>query len=251
MLSGVLQSAKKKIREVQHEMDIYRLRKATVNLGNVSSVHLSLDDVHQVFIDAQRLHPDSLFDLPLLSELKRLNELYGAKFTLYCFEDSAYRLSEECFAELKANENWLQVGYHGGIDGKVTVESYQRFRSYFSEQKIKLASSLRLHYFDCPEELKGVLSADGVRRLFCSDEGRDSYGLVGKIYGGYSAGGITYLPTDIRLEHYVTKILNNGRLCAKEELIIFGHEIPFMNYREFEKLEAIIHMLPTMVEYEL
>lgn len=66
MLSGVLQSAKKKIREVQHEMDIYRLRKATVNLGNVSSVHLSLDDVHQVFIDAQRLHPDSLFDLPLL-----------------------------------------------------------------------------------------------------------------------------------------------------------------------------------------
>ena len=52
MLSGVLQSAKKKIRKVQHEMDIYRLRKATVDLGNVSSVHLSLDDVHQVFIDA-------------------------------------------------------------------------------------------------------------------------------------------------------------------------------------------------------
>ena len=63
--------------------------------------------------------------------------------------------------------------------------------------------------------------------------------------------GIAYFPTDIRLEHFVSEILNNGRLCDKEELIIFAHEIPFMHYREFEKLESIIHMLPTTVEYEL
>lgn len=63
--------------------------------------------------------------------------------------------------------------------------------------------------------------------------------------------GITYFPTDIRLEHFVSEILNDDRLSDKEELIIFGHEIPFMHYREFEKLGTIIHMLPTTVEYEL
>ena len=82
MLSEALQRAKKKIRKAQHEMDNYHLRKATVDLGNVRSVHFSVDDVHQLFLDIQELHQDSLFNLPLLSELKRLNELYGARFTL-------------------------------------------------------------------------------------------------------------------------------------------------------------------------
>lgn len=252
MPSGVLQTAKKMIRKAQHELDIHQLKKVAVNLENVRKVHLSLDDVHQLFLDAQKLYPDSLFELPLLSELKRLHELYGARFTLYCFEDSTYRLREEHCKELKDNEDWLQIGYHAGMDGDVTIESYQKFKTYFSDHNVKLASSLRLHYFNCPEKLKEVLHADGVQRLFCADDGRDSYGLAEKIYrGGYSVDGIAYFPTDIRLEHFVSEILNNGRLCDKEELIIFAHEIPFMHYREFEKLESIIHMLPTTVEYEL
>ena len=115
MLSGVLQTAKKMIRKAQHELDIHQLKKVAVNLENVRKVHLSLDDVHQLFLDAQKLYPDSLFELPLLSELKRLHELYGARFTLYCFEDSTYRLREEHCKELKDNEDWLQIGYHAGI----------------------------------------------------------------------------------------------------------------------------------------
>ena len=252
MLSGVLQTAKKMIRKAQHAQDIHRLKKVAVNLSYVACVHLSLDDVHQLFLDAQKMHPDSLFELPLLSELKRLHELYGAKFTLYCIDDSNYRLREEYCQELKDNEKWLQVGYHAGIDGDATVESYQRFRTYFRDHNVKLASSLRLHYFNCPEKLKEVLHADGVQRLLCADDGRDSYGMTEEIYRrGYSADGITYLPTDIRLERFVSKMLNDSRLCKKEELIIFGHEIPFMYYREFEKLEIIIRMLPSTVEYEL
>lgn len=95
-----------------------------MDLENVRKVHLSLDDVHQLFLDAQKLYPDHLFELPLLSELKRLHELYGARFTLYCFEDSTYRLREEHCKELKDNEDWLQIGYHAGMDGDVTIESY-------------------------------------------------------------------------------------------------------------------------------
>ena len=171
--------------------------------------------MHQLFLDAQILHPDSLFELPILSELKRLHELYGARFTLYCFDDSTYRLREEYCKELKDNEDWLQVGYHAGIDGDVTVESYQRFRTYFSSHNVKLASSLRLHYFNCPERLKEVLHADGVQRLFCADDGRDSYGLAEKIYkGGYSVDGITYFPTDIRLEHFVSELLSECSLTS-------------------------------------
>ena len=184
MLSGVLQTAKKMIRKAQHKLDIHRLKKVAVNLEKVRKVHLSLDDVHQLFLDVQKLHPDSLFELPLLSELKRLHELYGARFTLYCFEDSTCRLCEEYCKELKDNEEWLQVGYHAGIDGDVTIDSYQKFKTYFSEHNVKLASSLRLHYFNCPEKLKEVLRSDGVQRLFCADDGRDSYGLAEKIYRG-------------------------------------------------------------------
>lgn len=252
MLSRALQTAKKIIRKSQHEMDAHRLKKTTVDLGNVEKVHLSVDDVHQLFLDSQELHPDSLFDLPLLTELKCLHELYGARFTLYCFEDSTYRLTKHYCAELKDNEDWLRIGYHAGIDGKVTVDSYLTFRSFFSEQNIKLASSLRLHCFNCPEELKRMMYADGVKRLFCADDDRSSYGLAKRIYeGGYLENGITYMPTDIRLEHFVSKLLNNNSICEKEELIIFGHEIPFLYYKEFEKLEAIICKLPTTVKYEL
>lgn len=252
MLSGVLKTVKTNIRKIQHNADIQRLKATPVNLENIKQVHISLDDVQQLFIDAKELGLTSLFATPLITELERLHEQYGAKFSLYCFDDPAYRLNRSYCSELKANEDWLRIGYHADRDGAVTLNGYSGFTEYYKTAGITAASSLRLHYFDCPEELKAVMRVEGVQQLLCADDGRDSYGLSGKIYrGGYSEDGMTYLPTDIRLEHNVTRLIKRQDIQDKEELIIFGHETPFMKYREYEKLEAILRMLPDTAEYEL
>ena len=251
MLSELLQTVKTNIRKVQHNADIQRLKEAAANLENIKRVHISLDDVRQLFIDAKELGITSLFATPLITELKQLHEQYGVKFSLYCFDDPAYRLNQFNCSELKDNEEWLRIGYHADKDGSVTLGGYRGFEDYYRGAGLSLASSLRLHYFDCSQELIPELRENGVIRLFCADDGRNSYGIPKDAYmGGYLRDGIRFCPTDLRLEHNVSRMMEEPRLLSKEELIIFGHETPFMKYREYEKLEAILHMLPDTVEYE-
>lgn len=252
MPSGVLQTVKTSIRKIQHSADIQRLKKASVNLENIRRVHISLDDVQQIFMTANEQDRGSVLATPLLTELKRLHEQYEAKFSLYCFDDPAHRLNQFHCSELKDNEEWLRIGYHANKDGSVTLTGYRGFEDYYRGAGLSLASSLRLHYFDCPQELIPELRENGVIRLFCADDGRDSYGIPKDAYmGGYLREGIRFCPTDLRLEQSVSRLIEQAGLQGKEELIIFGHEIPFMKYREYVKLEAILHLLPDTVEYEL
>lgn len=252
MHSGILRSVKTGIRRIQHEADAKRLTSLGIGLNNTEYVHFSLDDVHQLFIDAQVERPGSIFDLPLLSELRDLHEKYDVAFTLYCFEDSGHRLEKHYCDELKGNEDWMRIGYHADKNGTVTEETFYSFSDYYCSAGLTLATSLRLHMFNAPLDMMPHLRANGVKRLFCSDDRRDSYGIAKKTYEkGHLRDGIIFIPTDIRLEHNVTELIQKSQVHEKSQLIIFGHEMPFINYREGRKIEAIIQMLPANVKYEL
>lgn len=238
MLSGALRKSKTIIRGVQHKSDIKRIAQLSP-IDEVDFLHLSIDDVHQVFVDASKHEYRSVFENHFLSQLKSLHDEFDANFTLYCFEDPSYRLNGRYCKEI-SEAGWLKIGYHGDVDGSVSKEGYQKFNSYYLSKGAPLANTLRLHMFNAPEELIECFGADGNKTLLCSDDGRVSYGISPELYyGGVQMNGIRYIPTDLRLEKMISETLS---ICQKKKLVVFGHEQPFIIYKEFEKLKRLLKL---------
>jgi len=214
----------------------------------VKKMHISFDDVHGSFVEIIENKYNSIFDNSFFSSLKKLNATYNAKFSLYLFEDENLVLTPSIIRELEDCKSWLSVGYHAHLNEKADVESYRRFQRYFCESEL-LSTTCRLHGFNGESSLIHMMYESGVRELLCADDGRLSYGIPFKLYGGgYSQDGINYTPTDIRLERFCFRRLFG--LIHKERLVIFGHEKPFERYCEIQKLEAILRRLPKDVKFD-
>jgi len=102
-----------------------RILKAENEIQNKHKfMHISFDDVNQMFKDitVNVATYTTVFDNPLLAELKKLHLEYGAVFSLYCFlyntggyalwdiEDTTTDFAEE----FSANSDWLKFGLHNG-----------------------------------------------------------------------------------------------------------------------------------------
>ncbi len=244
MLSSVLQKGKVLVRSSQHKFDIKRISQMPP-IDEVDTLHLSFDDVHQVFINASKPVYQSVFEQPFLCQLKKFHDEYGAKFTLYCLEDPSHRLHDRYCREI-SEAGWLKIGYHADVNGTVSLEGYQMFSSYYLNKEVPLANTIRLHMFSAPEKLIKYFEAEGNKTLLCSDDSRISYGISPNLYlGGYQNNGIRYVPTDLRLEKVIS-----GVVCHKKKLVVFAHERPFMIYKEFEKLKELLRLFIN-VQYEL
>lgn len=246
MRSGILSQIKKAVRKQQHKVDIWKIKRM-VPFTETASVHLSIDDVHQMFVEANDYK--SIFNQPFLLRLKKIHDEFGAKFTLYCFDDEQNRLKPKYCKEL-AESGWIKIGYHADWEGDATLRGYQNFNSYYLNNGVPLATILRLHMFGASADLLDLLK-DG-STLLCADDGRTSYGIPSKFYGGgYQTDGIRYIPTDIRLEKMLANTIHSGHISEKEHLVIFGHEQPFLYYSEYEKLSVLLRLLGDKITFEL
>lgn len=94
-----------------------------------SYIHFSFDDVINVFEDLTKNagHYNSIFDNPFFSKLKVLHELYGAVFSLYCFQVSGTFNLDNTTTKFKGefhnNSDWLKIGYHAYDAGTYESET--------------------------------------------------------------------------------------------------------------------------------
>jgi len=80
------------------------------------------DDAIWLFRDLSRQRPESLFDNPFLSVLKKAHDLHGLKVQINCFyrldffygvdEFSLADMTDAYKAEWQANKDWLRLGFH-------------------------------------------------------------------------------------------------------------------------------------------
>lgn len=80
-------------------------------------IHFSVDDTIIIFENLTKGKYISCFEEPTLLFLKKLNEQYGLKVSIYCFfeSDSGFCLSEATSKfrdEFKENNHWLRFGFH-------------------------------------------------------------------------------------------------------------------------------------------
>ena len=213
-------------------------------------VHISFDDVHDSFKSAIDNDCQSIFEIPFFNSLRKLNSKYGAKFSLYVFDDPSVVYPENVLAELRGCSSWLSVGYHSGIDGFANVKSVERFLNIF-ENTGCISGRTRLHGFSADKTVIQRLKSAGIREFFCSDDTRDSYGISDSDFssgGGITREGMLFTKTDLRLEHCC--FLRLSDIAKKDRIILFAHEKPYVLFEESKKLEAILKKLPSDVQYE-
>lgn len=73
--------------------------------------HFSIDDVREISFSLQNSDKESIFEEPILSQLKKWHDEYGIVASLYI---RGPFMINSCYAgELKSNSDWLRWGYHG------------------------------------------------------------------------------------------------------------------------------------------
>ena len=212
---------------------------------NGKKVHLSFDDVSICMKDLVRdsAKYNSIFQQPFLSELQKIHESTGAKFTLYVYEnDSDYEISQfpQKFAdEFDSNSEWLKIGYHAMSPSiskdsisksSIFIPSFHRADSILTT-KFRHAKSkiLRLHYFHATQEEVAFLVSKGITTLLAADDERISYSLSeyenSELISNecFQKNGMTYISTDHRCERDNT-ILGLLRNANDEYVVIFTHE---------------------------
>jgi len=211
---------------------------------NFEEIHISFDDCNKEickFNDVYKTIEDSKF----FSKLKRLNNIYGAKFSLYIFYRNQNDLPNK-FIEILKNENFLSINFHGGESDSEMC--YKEFIERCNIHNLDISKYTRLHYFYLPDNLKKYMLTTKTRILFCADDKRNSYGIEYQNYKfNYSDGELEYRITDLRLER---SIYNKLVSCKnKKMLVIFGHEDNVIKYNELKKLEVLLKKLRKNIKY--
>lgn len=207
--------------------------------------HLSIDDV-EAFGELinNPAEYNSLFDHPVFSLLKSLHEDYGATFTLYTYmyfparNTQISNMPEKFRDDFRNSANWLQIGFHWPepqFNENISVENFKQGFDGVNDAIARFADStliahtLRLHYFWGPDSL--LRNLKNVRCLLCADDTlRRSYNLSSlekkQMYKNHllKKNGISYRPTDFRMENHVFLKRALRQIQDRDTLVIFTHE---------------------------
>lgn len=206
-------------------------------------IHFSIDDTIEIFKDLTEKKYSSIFQNDTLKFLKEIHDLYGARFTFYCFyEYNSYCLkdaSDRYREEFEGNSDWLKFGFHA-LNSTVNYEEVSTeqikkdYELVIGELKRivgekSLASYIRLEKFICNEENVKQLKREGVVGLLGSDtQDRKNYFLNNEQNEQLNKNGnlyqiLQFLKTDIRLERMNIKDVQKD-LQEDREVIAFTHE---------------------------
>lgn len=234
---------------------------------NEKLVHISFDDVYEVLKDItdNENEYENVFDNKFLGTLKKMNDNYGAKFTLNLYErypekgwDIA-KTSVKYKGEFIENSGWLKFCFHSiepttSFDDETSIDEFERsfekvnnaIENFASKESI--AKVLRLNYFKGNAEKIKYLSEQGVIGLLCSDDDRISYDLSGEQHKELKAkeqlqlNNMTYYDTDFRFDGKRMITHDMMKLRDQEILVLFAHEWA-LGRRGLNRMETAVKWL--------
>ena len=227
--------------------DIYQNRLKNASNCTNGFVNISIDDTINVFSDLKENEYDSAFDNDTLCYLKKLHDLYGACFVLYCYyenDEGTFNLSmmsDKYSDEFTQNADWLRWGFHS-YNGSITYDSNndKRAKNDYNlviNELLRITGSekciervVRLNGFvgtkkaiesmrNCKLGITGLLGPDDNRNAYFLDENKS---LSLRKQGILEDANILLWSTDIRIEDHIgeTNLLDN----SDTSVIAFSHE---------------------------
>ena len=240
--------------DMQYKEKMEKLSAANECLYSSSEVqekwcHISIDDFIIGFKEISQKQVKSIFDCDSFKILKQLHEVYGTKFSLYCYysDGDSFDLSNvpSCYAnEFQENSDWLKFGFHAydensDYDLIGETEAQENYEQFVAEMlRICgndlncLTRTVRLSSFKGSEKVINALhnSTYGIQVLLTADDDRGSYALSReeelKASTGVKIDGVIYLKTDLRLENSsdVRTDFDDLVEAGDKEIIVFTHE---------------------------
>ena len=157
-------------------------------LNNANFMHISFDDVSLCFSNLTNNTYASLYDEPFFNWLKSMHDTYGAKFSLYAYNNALTSVPNTYADEFLQAKDWLKIGLHadnsGSNYGSSTYEQGKTAWNTFVNNVVRITGSYlsvdrmpRLHTFAGSEEaLKGMRDANyGAIGFLSADDARNSY----------------------------------------------------------------------------
>ena len=173
-----------------------------------------------------------MFDEPFFKWLKELHDQYGAKFSLYTYNNIISNVPDTYKEEFLKNNNWLKIGLHA--DNSSTTFANTSYTSAlnswntFVSNVVRITGSYmsvdrmpRLHYFAGNEDaLKGFRDANyGALGFLSSDDNRISYyfdsNLRDYLYNNDhitdNVNGLVFIPTDMRADWFLANFSSSNQ----------------------------------------
>ena len=200
-----------------------------------SFMHISFDDVTYCFGNLSDGSYSSLFDEPFFAWLEGLHESYGAKFSLYTYNNVLKAVPDTYASEFAQASDWLKIGLHAedtsSTYASATYEQgYQAWNTFAGYVKTVTgtADSIdrmpRLHYFAGSQDaLEGMQAADcGALGFLAADDSRNSYYFDSAVSGGLYGSdhitdhnnGLVFLTTDMRGDWFLPSFSSANSYCV-------------------------------------
>lgn len=158
------------------------------------TVNISLDDFELALKDITNHSEkfDSIFSNSILSELKKMHDKYGVKFSCFCFSNNIMDISAvtgKFRNEFNSISHWLKFGFHGtdynAFMNLITLDDFQEqyektihaITAFAGESS--LCKAVRLHgYCGSAKVMKALALKYDIQGVFCADDQRISYDLT-------------------------------------------------------------------------
>ena len=222
-------------------------------------IHISFDDCIDIFENLSSHNYNSIFENKFLSLLKEMHNLYGAQFSLYCYNKNDNFELKNCTTRYKRqfedNSEWLKFGFHANDSSSnyndfSIIDEYnlciESLKNIVGEKS--LTNIVRLDRFilsqDNIKELKnssypviGLLGADTNNRqnYYLTEDENNQLFSNGYLYD--YENNIFFYKTDIRIENLqlknIWKSLEEKIRGGDDNLIVFSHEWKFYGKKDF------------------
>ena len=202
----------------------------TVILSNSSFMHISFDDVEKCFANLKNNTYTSLYEEPFFNWLKSMHDTYGAKFSLYAYNEALTDVPNTYAEEFFKAKDWLKIGLHADNSssnfGSATYEEGKSSWNTFVDNIVRITGSYlsvdrmpRLHMFAGSEKaLKGMrdanygaigfLSADDLRKSYYFDHKTTDY-LYDYDHVTDRENGLIFVATDLRADWFAGNSAGN------------------------------------------
>lgn len=227
-------------------------------------IHFSVDDTIAIFENLTKGEYTSCFEEPTLSFLKKLNEQYGLKVSMYCFfeSESGFCLSEATSKykdEFKENSHWLRFGFHA-CNCASKYDDYEADKFISEAEKVydnlnRIVSSDAIVYdvrlgfakgnLNCIKALKNkyplfqtLFGVDDARiEYYLSPEENDILLRDGLLYE--DKVGIHIKLSELRLERQTDMAEYMKNMPSRECYAFFTHEVFFGDEKVKERIVDI------------